>query len=273
MLGTQFYFATARKIVAGFGTLFNNLHVSRKDALDTEIQNLKVPLAFAPKHRYLARLRSDLALYVDNHPGVKITLPRLSYEMTNISYDPERQLNPLNYKAIKNSLDADLFLKQLQPAPFNFEFTLNVYSKHIEDSLQIVEQVFPYFSPHFNISIIDIPALDIRRDVPVLMGQPTMSDTYEGVLESTDERIITWEIPFTAKGYLYPPIQDAVVIKNFVGFLGMEYEGELLNNEKILDAIGVVVNPDTAAVDGVYTVDSTIYNGPMTRDDVPPRLP
>ena len=101
MLGNrQFYHETVRNIIVGFGTLFNDIHVVRKNNSGVITQSMKVPLAYGPKQKWLARLDQDAGL----DSKVAITLPRLGFEIQNLTYDPARKLNRVQkFKKVKSS--------------------------------------------------------------------------------------------------------------------------------------------------------------------------
>jgi len=264
MFGQTFYFNTSRKIVAGFGTLFNNISIERKDAADAVVKTLNIPLAYAPKHRYLARLRQDLAATGGTTPSIKTTLPRMSYHLEGFDYDATRQVSPLNYKKTKHATDANLFIRQMNPVPWNFNFSLNVFSKNMEDGLHIIEQIIPYFQPHVNITIKDIPALDIRRDISIGLQSVSPTDNYEGSYDDED-RILSWDFNFLAKGYFYQPITETGVIKNFFAYIGNTPEYANWSPEQIIESVGVLVDPQSAAIDDPFTTPTTITEGPIIK--------
>lgn len=253
-----FYFNTTRKIVIAFGNLFNNLYISRKDSNDNKIKDIKVPLAFAPKNKYLVRLRKEV-----KNPKIQTTFPRISFELLDINYDGGRQINPLNRKLIKKVSNSDILLSQLNPTPFNFSFSLDIYSKHTDDALQIIEQILPYFSPTFNVSIIDVPLMNITRDIPISLEGTAPNDNYEG--DFTDDlRTINWSLNFMVKGYMYLPIKDVNIIKQiYINFLRTK-DASNNNPEDLLEQLGLTVNPFSASIDDIWTVDTVITPGVNT---------
>ena len=141
MLGQQFYHETMRKVVVSFGTLFNNIQIVRKNSSGVITQSMKVPLAYGPQQKFLARLNNDPSL----GSKVAVTLPRLGFEMTGITYDPTRKLNRVQkFRKVKSSADdANKLDTQYMPVPYNIEFTLYAMAKNSDDALQIVEQILP----------------------------------------------------------------------------------------------------------------------------------
>ena len=142
MLGSTFYHETIRKVVIGFGTLFNDIHITRKDSSGNVQQSMKVPLAFGPKQKFLVRLREDPNIA----KSVAITLPRIGFEIGAISYDPARKLNKIQ-KVKKAGTSGNKVDTQYMPVPYNIDFELYAMSKNSDDALQIVEQILPYFQP------------------------------------------------------------------------------------------------------------------------------
>ena len=203
MLGTYSYHEIFRRTVVAFGTLFNNIELRRTNEV------MKVPLAYGPKQKFLARL--------DQNPDptnkrVQITLPRISFEINGIQYDPTRKVSPT--QKIKVAKDVDENKNVFMPVPYNLSFELAIISKNQEDGMQILEQILPFFQPHYNLSVKLIPDLDDTRDVPVVLTNVDYEDSYEGDFAS--RRAIIYTLQFTVKTYLYGPVTDAKIIKKVV---------------------------------------------------------
>tara|TARA_Y100000004_G_scaffold3799_1_gene4568 strand:+ start:189 stop:974 length:786 start_codon:yes stop_codon:yes gene_type:complete len=203
MLGTYSYHEIFRRTVVAFGTLFNNIELRRTNEV------MKVPLAYGPKQKFLARL--------DQNPDptnkrVQITLPRISFEINGIQYDPTRKVSPT--QKIKVAKDVDENKNVYMPVPYNLSFELAIISKNQEDGMQILEQILPFFQPHYNLSVKLIPEIDDTRDVPVVLTNVDYEDSYEGDFAS--RRAIIYTLQFTVKTYLYGPVTDAKIIKKVV---------------------------------------------------------
>ena len=207
MLGTQFYNETIRKVVIAFGTMFNDIHLVRKDNNGTIIQTMKVPLAYGPRQKFLVRLRED----ADLTKQVAVTLPRIGFEITGLSYDPARKLNRVQkFRKVKGDNNKQLDT-QYMPVPYNVDFELYVLSKQSDDALQIVEQILPYFQPDYTVTINDNTEMGTKRDVPVILNSVSYEDDYEG--DFTSRRSIIYRFSFTTKFYLYGPVTSSKVIK------------------------------------------------------------
>ncbi len=207
MFGNRFYHQTTRRYVALFGTLFNDIQISRKDNSGQTIQTMKVPVHYAPMEKILARIEQDPGL---NNPTA-MTLPRMSFEIVNMNFAPERKLTSLtkNSRVIQN--DGNTKVSQFVPAPYDLEFQLNVMTKNTEDGLKIIEQIMPFFKPDFTASVKLVDDMDMYFDVPVVMNNITMSDEYEG--DFTTRRVLNWTLSFTIKGYYFGPVSNKKVIK------------------------------------------------------------
>jgi hypothetical protein len=90
MYGQHFYKETTRRYVAVFRTLFNDIQIGRINSAGAEIQRITVPVNYAPIQKLLARLEQD-----PNLSAPAITLPRMSFEITGMTYNPERKLTSL----------------------------------------------------------------------------------------------------------------------------------------------------------------------------------
>ena len=207
MLGKQFYHETTRKVVVAFGTLFNDIHLVRKDNSGTIQQSMKVPLAYGPRQKYLVRLNDD----PDLSKSTAVTLPRIGFEIAGISYDPARKLQRVQkFKKVKGAKASQLDT-QYMPVPYNIDFELYILSKQSDDALQIVEQILPYFQPDYTVTINDNTDMGIKRDVPVILNSIGYEDDYQGDFAS--RRAIIYTLSFTAKFYLYGPVTSSKVIK------------------------------------------------------------
>jgi len=208
MLGQQFYHETMRKVVVAFGTIFNNINIIRVNNSGAVTQSMKVPLAYGPKQKFLTRLREDPNL----NKKVALTLPRMGFEISGISYDPSRKLNSIQkVKKTNTSTDGKSLSSQYMPVPYNMDFDLVIMAKSSDDALQIVEQILPFFQPDYTITLNDNSAMGSSRDVPIILSNVTYEDSYDG--DFNDRRVLTYTMSFTAKFYLYGPVTDQKVIK------------------------------------------------------------
>ena len=199
MLGTYFYHEILRKTVIGFGTLFNNINIRHKDASGTTFSTLKVPLAYGPMQKFLARIQQQPELERE----IAITLPRLSFEMQGLQYDPTRKTGIAQTFLAKSGTTAK---KVYMPVPYNIGFELSIMSKLSDDALQILEQIVPYFQPSFNITVNLIDSIGEKKDIPIVLESINYSDQYEGNFDT--RRIIIYTLSFTAKTYLFGPVAD-----------------------------------------------------------------
>ena len=207
MLGQQFYHETIRNIVVAFGTLFNDIQLIRKDNSGTITQTMKVPLAYGPREKFLVRLREA----ADLTKQVAITLPRIGFEIKNLSYDASRKMSRVQrFKKVKGANTKQLDT-QYMPVPYNLEFQLYILAKQSDDALQIVEQILPYFQPDYALTINDMADMGITRDIPIVLNSIGYEDSYDG--DFTTRRALIYTLSFTTKFYLYGPVTSAKVIK------------------------------------------------------------
>ena len=209
MLGSTFYHQTIRKYVAVFGTLFNDINIERKNSGGAVVERIKVPLAYGPKQKWLLAIQDTTA----DRKVVATRTPRMGFSMTGISYDTARKLNTIgrNVKANTSSTTTSM-VTMYNPVPYNFDFSLFILVKNAEDGTQILEQILPYFTPEFTVTVNTIPDMNIKADVPILLNSSDVADEYEGDLSA--RRTITWTLSFTLKGFIYPNITSGQVIKS-----------------------------------------------------------
>ena len=201
MLGTYYYHEIIRKTIISFGTLFNDIHIRHQDDAGKDVSDLKVPLAYGPSQKFLARITQQ----ADLNKAVQITMPRMSFEMTNISYDSTRKSSLV--QTFKTCEDGTKAKKVFMHVPYNIGFELNIMSKLNDDSLQILEQVLPYFQPHFNLTVNLIDSIGEKRDIPIILESIGFQDDYEGNFDT--RRSLIYTLQFTAKTYLFGPVADS----------------------------------------------------------------
>ena len=192
-----------RKVVVAFGTIFNNINIVRKNNSGAVTQSMKVPLAYGPKQKFLTRLREDPNL----NKKVALTLPRVGFEISGISYDPSRKLNSVQkVKKTNDSTDGKTLSSQFMPVPYNIGFELSIWTKLNDDALQIVEQILPYFQPAFTLTVDLVKSIGEKRDIPLVLDNVSFQDDYEG--DFSTRRALIYTLNFTAKTYLFGPIAD-----------------------------------------------------------------
>ena len=252
MFGEHFYHKKIRNTVIAFGTIFNNVNIKRLDSSGNPLQNIKVPLSYSPKEKFLARLDAQQDLTGDDSK-VAITLPRMSFEITGYSYDATRKLNK-NQKITKVTTNADTtkMNNQYMPVPYNVNFSLNVYTANSDDGLQIIEQILPYFQPDYTVTMIEDRTMDTKRDIPFILNSVDYEDSYTGSL--TSMRRIIYTLSFTAKVYLYGPISTSAIIKK----VSADLYSDTGSNSPRVERVTVQPNPTSADKDDTYTYTTTL---------------
>jgi len=194
-----FYNEILRRTIISFGTLFNNVSIKKTDSSDNVVSVVKVPLAYGPTEKFLARINQSPDL---NKP-TQITLPRMSFEFTGLTYDPSRKVTTTQQFVVKDPDDGTETKKSYMPVPYNMQFELSIMTKLNDDALQIVEQILPYFQPAYNLSIELVESIKEKRDVPIVLENITMQDDYEG--DFTSRRVLLYTLRFTAKNIFLVP--------------------------------------------------------------------
>lgn len=222
-----FYFQTTRSLIAAFGQIFNDIVVNRysdNGNRGTVLNTIKVPISYAPIDKILVQLQQKQEpQQLTKETGLptktrtKISLPRLSYQITNYQYDSERKLNTLGQTISPNTNNIGTYLMQLNPVPYDISFEVAIMVKNNADGLQIIEQILPSFAPSYTINLSVIPEMGLERDVPVILANITQDDRFEGVPE--ENRILIWRLNFVCKAMIYPVIKDAGLIKKINAYI------------------------------------------------------
>ena len=198
-----FYNEILRRTIIGFGTLFNNLTIKATNASDSVVSVTKVPLAYGPTQKFLARLEQS----ADLNKSTAMTLPRMSFEFTGLTYDPSRKVTTTQTFVVKDPDTGEETKKGFMPVPYNMQFELAIMCKLNDDALQIVEQILPYFQPAYNLTVELVEGIKEKRDVPVVLENITMEDDYTG--DFKERRVLLYTLRFTAKTYMYGPVSSA----------------------------------------------------------------
>ncbi len=243
MFGGHFYHSKTKKAVALFGRLFNNLYVIRQNSSGAVISQIKVPLSYAPKSKYLERIRENPNLTDDTQVAVK--LPRLSFEITSIAYDPTRQLTKVgNFTTNSSTGDTSKRQRFFTPVPYTINFQLNAYAKSQDDALQIVEQIIPTFNPQYALTIKPFPTEypSFKEDIQVIIQGVSFSDDFEGAMEQ--RRTIIYSMDFEMKISFHGPIADTSIIRDARAKI-FDIKAGLNDSDIGLETIVVTPNPST----------------------------
>ena len=201
MFGYFAYNKNIRNIVVLFGTVFNDITIKRLKSDGTVEREFKVPIAYGPAEKFLTKL---------NQPDV-MTLPRMSFEITDYAYDATRKLQTTKkFKKVKAGSTTEL-TTVFNPVPYDFNITLSVMVKYSDDGTQILEQILPHFTPEFQVTMNELSTMGIKRDIPIILNSVSTEDTYEG--EFITRRALIHTLTFTVKGYIYGRTSDQGVIR------------------------------------------------------------
>ncbi len=244
----HFYYEAIRKTVIAFGTLFNNIYIKHKNDEGKVVSTQKVSFAYGPTQKFLARLEQSPDL---NKP-IQITTPRMSMEIIGLSYDSARKGGTM--RSFTSTDDNNKPRKSYLPVPYNINFELSIFTKLEDDMFQIVEQILPYFQPHYTITITLIDEINEKRDIKFTLDNISLSDNYEGNFEQ--RRALIWTLKFTAKTYMFLPIsgssiENSVINKVTLGFAAGQ------NSNTISNDIDITVTP-AATKNYTGTVVTTI---------------
>ena len=251
MFGNYFYNESMRRMTIGFGQIFNNIQIKRKDSTGKVIQTIRVPLAYGPKEKFLVRLDQQSSL---SNREFAITLPRMGFEISSIAYDPTRKLTRVQkFKQVKSAADGKVLDFNYTPVPYNISYNLFSFTASAEAGLQIIEQILPFFQPDFTVTINAIPTLNIKRDIPIILNSVNYEDTYSG--DFTTRRAVIYTLNFTAKTYLFGPSTSQKVIKTVQ--TDQYSDTDTVNKAREMRIV-ITPNPTTADADDDFGFTTTI---------------
>jgi len=247
MFGDHFYHATMRKSVAVFGTLFNNLKVIRKAADGSVLNQIRVPLAYGPKQKFLARLDQETGF----DAPMAIKLPRMAFEITGLSIDSTQKLAKRNQVVELHASDVTKKKTIKHFTSYDIGMSLYIMAKNQDDGLQVVEQILPYFTPEYSVTIKPIDGWDHKQDVAIILNDLSIDDQYEG--EFTERRVLIYQLDFTMKMKFYGPTSNQGVIRE----INIDFNEDTAG-ANILENMDITIDPSTADEDDDYTVITTI---------------
>jgi hypothetical protein len=230
-----FYHGIIRKSIVAFGRLFSDIYIDRKQGdsvTGNTIQRLQIPLAYAPKEKWLVRIEQDPTL--ENHTYV--SLPRMSFEILGYNYDPARKVNRM--QQIKCGDGSGSVSTMYTPVPYNIDMSLYILTKTQEDGLQIVEQILPTFTPEYTMTINAVPDMNVKLDIPIILNSVAVNDEYDGDFQT--RRFVTHTLNFQMKVNLFGPISGRNVIDTVNANVG--------NNE------------DFSSPNRIYTAEGDVTN-------------
>ena len=198
-----FYFSLLRKYVAMFGSLFNNIIIERTDSNGNITQTINVPINYSEKEKMLTRMKQDPSI----QKQASIVLPAISFFLDGYNFDSERHTSSNGKYMILNKPDITW---QFKEAPWNFHFTVWIYAKNNSDASKMIEQILPFFSPHYSVKALLIPnrpPVDIAIELVSVSHPNTETESFK------ERPVLIWELHFTLLGYLYGPIQTSPPIK------------------------------------------------------------
>ena len=247
MFGNHFYHSTMRKAVAVFGTLFNNINVVRSKADGSIISQVKVPLAYGPKQKFLSRIDQDTG----SNASMAVKLPRMGFEITSLELDSTQKLAKRNTIIESHASDATKKKTIKHQVAYNINVSLYILTKNQDDGLQVVEQILPYFQPEYNLTINPVSGFAYKQDVPIILTGVTMSDEYEGDYQT--RRALIYQLDFTMKMKFFGPTGNQGVIRTVNIDLNSNAGGS-----DILEEMDFAISPSSADEDVNYTVTVTV---------------
>jgi hypothetical protein len=203
-----FYNQTLRKLTLAFGGLFDEIYVS-KDTSDGKIERTRVPLTYSGKEKFIRRINE--ASSISNNVKIETLLPKMAFEMTNLQYDPTRKVNKINKKFKSSLVNGETYTQRAYAeVPYNVQFSLYCFTRTVDDNLQIMEQILPYFSPEFIVTL-KMNEVDTNVDVPIVLNTTNMTEQYEG--DMTTRRSVISSFSFTAKAHIFSKVSGFGIIK------------------------------------------------------------
>jgi len=261
--GQHFYHEHTRRAVAVFGTLFNELYVIKRDGAGNQLQQIKVPLSYGPRQKFLARIRQEENL---SDPRLAIKLPRMSFEITSIDYDESTRLTRGTKRRIPSASNAFASETMFYPSTYRLGFELSIIAKHQDDALQILEQILPFFQPEYTVTVNEVDN-NFKSDMPFVLNSVSLNDDYEGDFET--RRSLVYTLSFETRVKYYGPLTDTGNViretKTNISDLDMTSTGSPYTSQRI------TISPSDALESENFTIDVSfeplVYEGAVLSFD------
>lgn len=239
---THFYNRTIRSYIVAFASIFDDLRATNKSGEITP-----VPLHFAGRDKFNVLLEENASADTTDY---ETTLPRIAFEISALNYAPERHLNPVAF--INNKQKTATMRNRV---PYDFSFAVYIATKDLESSFEIAEQILPFFTPEFTLTVNEVFGEDLEVNLPVVLNSSSFNNEYEGSFD--EKKRVEWTLQFTLKGYLYPNPQVAVQIKKAIIDIQNSKSDELFNR------ITASVVPSTANVTDPHVITTVSIEPPI----------
>lgn len=249
------YFSSIRRMIIAFGTIFNEMYILRKDENGNTVKELKVPFEYGSKTHWYRRIKE-----LEKDSSFNKVIPRISFLVTSMTYDPSRKMNTMNFNS--RNIAEDLRAKQLAPVPYNIGVEMTVWAKNMEDGLMIVEQILPLFAPQINLKIREVDDLDIWNDVDIVLNGVSMNDTFEEQLDT--DRLLTFTFDCTIRGNVYPTIRNEKLVHKAV----IDFDNAYLDPASGLERLEQTANQTNPADYDKNNSETSIIPEPGPDDEI-----
>lgn len=240
LIKNHYYHNIIRNFVVSFGQLFSGIQIQHTGA---EKKLINVPISYFPKEKWFVRRTED----PDLTKKISIDLPRITFEITGYRYDSGRKVGQQHdYLNARDSNGNPVRIGA--PVPYEIDVTLTTFTGTQDESLQILEQILPYFSPAVYLDIDMVPEYKLRQRIPVILDTVQTDNNYQGLFQ--DQQMIIQSFSFIAKINLVGPIDSGKVIKRVIA--NEIYEGAS-------NTYTAQINPFTANENDPYNIDE-IFN-------------
>lgn len=201
-ISEHFYNSTTRSMIVAFGSLFNDITILRPDQ-----KQIIVPLVYGSKEKWYTKLRQN----PDLEQREAITLPRMGFIISDISYDSTRKVNTLEKLIVYDNETNSIAKRLFQPVPYIMAIELSLWTKSMDDGLQVIEQILPFFTPSFTVTVVEQADFSIKRDIPIVLTGISTEYSIEGGYDNN--RLLEWTLTFDIKTNFYGPTDESNIIK------------------------------------------------------------
>lgn len=240
-----YYPRTSRRVLVALLDMFNSIQVHNYDKAGDVVSVVDVPLKFGPSEKYHLfnmQMQSGKKYY----PKV----PSLLLTLDNITYDSNRATSVNEMRSFYNPAIELAYLEDfwtdVQPAPYNYSYSLEVRTESMDHLFQILENILPFFNPSNHLKIKEFDFLNLERNLGVYLEGVSMD--YPKEMSEEESRYYNATINLNIHGYLYRPIDSGKIIK----FIKTKY----IYDKKNAETFSTSAMPTTAPPPSDYTYNS-----------------
>lgn len=205
----QYYYPeTTYGITVALLDMWNDIEVRKYDAYGNVVSAFNLPITFGPiekTHQMRKEAESGKRYYIQT--------PRAALVFNGVTFAAGRAKS-LSYERLWNETNlsgVQQIFTDYEPPPYDYLFSLYIWTEGMRDLAQILENICPYFHPKNTLRVREFSFLNIERDLPVHIG--SIGSDFTDDLDENSMRQLKVVLDITVEGFMYKPIATSKLVK------------------------------------------------------------